>query len=86
LRYFLLAAVSTLLLLSACAQPPDKPEQVWSKPGASEEEFEAVRYACMREAASLPVTMGSVSYPNYELAADCIKAHGWKLVDKTRLH
>jgi hypothetical protein len=58
---------------------------VWSKPGASEEEFEAVRYACMREAASLPVTIGSESYPNYELAADCIKAHGWKLVDKTPL-
>jgi hypothetical protein len=55
-------------------------ENVWVKPGSTQQEFQQTRYACLREAASYPIVIAGMSQPNYGLAVACMNAHGFQLV------
>jgi hypothetical protein len=80
-----IALVSSLILLSACAN------QVWVKPGATQSEFAQQKYACMQQSqqqvSSAYVNQyggssGSHVTTNKPLFNACMNAQGWYLQDK----
>src|SRR5690349_17398783 len=76
----LTAAFSSVLLLAACAQ------NVWHKPGASTQAFEADKYACERDARQSGGfgggIAGAIEVQNF--FNRCMSARGWSLQEKTQ--
>lgn len=71
-----------LLLITGCAFP------VWTKPGASQDEFSKVKYNCMRESQQgysesqregYSASASSGSKTNNQLFTGCMNSHGWYL-------
>ena len=71
-----------LLLITGCALP------VWTKPGASQDEFSKVKYNCMRESQQgysesqregYIASSSSGSKTNDQLFTMCMNSHGWYL-------
>ena len=81
-------ALGAVLALVACAE--DVPTMKWSKPGASYEEFEADRTACVEQshAASKTYYLGGVRYSGKPNVLDagiflpCMHDHGYALDPK----
>jgi hypothetical protein len=72
-------AITLAALLGACAGPAP----VWRKEGASTQDFQADKYACLKDATAL----GGAAYigfgvtkrmPDWALYHDCMAAHGWR--------
>ena len=79
--------VASAILLSACAQP----QNVWTKPGASHQDFSGDRYACMQESQqrvsgsyvnAYAGTSTNKVITNSSLFASCLNARGWYLGPK----
>ena len=83
------AAVAVGLALSACVH---QPEGIWTKPGASQDDFSKDRYACMQQSQQ----PNSVAYfnryggganssviTNGNLFGACMNASGWYLAQVT---
>lgn len=65
--------LTVLAIMSGCGTTTGQPS--WSKPGASEEEFERVSAKCEED----PGMAGLKGYASYQV---CMKKHGWFLIEE----
>ena len=66
--------LAVLAIMSGCGTTTGQTS--WSKPGASEEEFERVSAECEND----PGMAGLKGYASYQV---CMKRHGWFLIEES---
>ncbi len=67
--------VFNLIIISGCSTPPQNTTQyIWQKNGGTQEEFAAVKYACLKEALE---RSENHSYLLSALFPACMNSHGY---------
>jgi uncharacterized protein YceK len=73
-----LILLATVLILAGCAS-----QRVWTKPGATAQDFERDKWDCQAQASQMAGSMGDPGNPFNalmvkDLTMDCLRMRGWQ--------